>query len=301
MDMASATSSDGLINVPDCPILAPTTQPINQPLASASQTAAAAQTTIQSSAQSTPRLSRAPVAAAPIVPAAVPSVLKISGSRMDKIERVLDSKKNNWPLWSESMLNLFEINEVTEYVEGKVVCPDPALDPLGERNWRHNDAYAKILINKNLSEEERSYTQKCETSHKMWINLKTIYEPSDALDLTDELATLFQMRAIEGSNIPEHLNSLKIQWDRLSFELFYDQLLGDVFFKRIIAQSLPRSWDAFTNPYVSGPIDEEADKDRFNLKRVTSQLLIGKIKRQYHLNEFHSHHAFALRQQYHIL
>jgi len=58
--------------------------------------------------------------------------------------------------------------------------------------------------------------------------------------------------------------------------------MGDAFFKRIIAQSLPRSWNAFTNPYVQGHVDE-TDKDPN--KHVDSQRLIGLIKQEYEMIE----------------
>ena len=212
--------------------------------------------------------------------AAPPSVTKLDTSRVTRIDQVLDSKRNNWPLWYDSMKNMFEMNDITEYTEGQIRCPDPILDPAGSKVWRQNNAYMKTLINVNIFDNERVHTQGCETAQQMWNNLKTIYKSSDGLVYTDKLQTIFQLRAMETTNIPEHLKTLKKLWDQLS--LYNDQLAGDVLFKRIITQSLPHSWNAFTNEYIRGYIDE-ADRD--SAKRVTSQQLISLINQEYNLNE----------------
>ena len=173
------------------------------------------------------------------VTATVPSIRKLDASRVTKINQVLDSKKNNWLLWYNSMTTMFEMNNIIDYVKGKIRCPNPAHDPTGAKHWHQNNAYTKTLINTNISDEERIHTQGCSTAYKIWTNLKAIYESSNALVYTDKLQMIFQIRATEGSNIPEHLIRLKKHWDQLN--IYNDQLVGDVLFKRIIAQLLPHS------------------------------------------------------------
>lgn len=157
-------------------------------------------------------------------------------------------------------------------------------DPVGAKHWQQNNTYVKTLININISDNERVHTQGHTTAHQMWSNLKTIYESSDSLVYTDKLQTIFQIRASKTTNITEHLKKLKKNWDQLS--LYNDQLTGDVLFKHIIAQSLPYSWNTFTNKYVRGCIDK-ADSDP--TKRVTSQQLISLINQEYNLNESQKH------------
>ena len=216
----------------------------------------------------------------PQVTVTVPSIRKLNASQVTKIDQVLDSKKNNWPLWYDSITTMFKMNDVIDYVEGKIRCPDLARNPMGAKHWRQNNAYTKTLINTNISDKERIHTQGCSTAHKIWTNLKAIYESSNALMYTDKLQMIFQIRATEGSNIPEHLMRLKKHWDQLN--MYNDQLVGDILFKRIIVQLLPHSWNAFTNPYIHRRIDK-ADKDP--AKRITSQQLIGLIIQEYNLNE----------------
>ena len=152
---------------------------------------------------------------------------------MSTNKQCLDRRKNNWPLWHESMMNLFVMNEIKGYIEGKIPCPDKALDPEGAKNWKCNNIFMKQLINENLAETEHSHTQGCVTATEMWISLKVIYKCDDGLVFTDQLQTLFQIRALEGSNILEHLRKLKKQWDQLS--PFHDTFMDNLFFKHIIA------------------------------------------------------------------
>ena len=196
----------------------------------------------------------------------------------------LDSKKNNWISWSQSMRNLFEMSDVVEYIEGTVPCPDPKVDPVGAKNWRWNNGFAKILIDNCTEDEEKLNTQGCQTAHEMWENLRSQFESQDCLVYTDLLQTIFELRATEGSNIVEHLAKLKKLWDQLGRMMFSEgsALENDVLFKRVIAQSLPRSWNSFTNQFVRGPINL-VDKDPKT--RTTSQQMIGMIKHEYYLNE----------------
>jgi len=60
------------------------------------------------------------------------------------------------------------------------------------------------------------------------------------------------MRAQEGSNIADHIMNLKKQWDQLTLFGENNRLMDDALFKQVIAQSLPQSWNQFTNPYVQG-------------------------------------------------
>jgi len=94
----------------------------------------------------------------------------------------------------------------------------------------------------------------------------------------DQLKSVLEIRAVEGANIPEHLARLKRQWDKLALFSEHNKLMSDAFFKCIIMQSLPRSWNVFTNPYVQGHVDK-SDKDPN--KHVDSQQLIGLIKQEY--------------------
>ena len=116
----------------------------------------------------------------------------------------------------------------------------------------------------------------------MWENLKSMYKSTDYMVYTDQLKATLEIRATEGTNIPDHLSRLKKSWDKLTLFSDHNKLMGDTFFKHVIVQSLPRSWNVFTNPFVQGHVDE-VDKDP--KKCVDSQKLIGMIRQEYNLIE----------------
>ena len=196
----------------------------------------------------------------------------------------LNIKKNNWISWSQSMQNLFKMSDVVEYIEGTVPCPNQKVDLVGAKNWRWNNGFAKILIDNCTEDEEKLNTQGCQTVHEMWENLCLQFKSQDCLVYTDLLQTIFELRATEGSNIVEHLAKLKKLWDQLGWMMFSEgsALENDVLFKRVIAQSLPCSWNNFTNQFVQGPINL-VDKDPKTC--TTSQQMIGMIKHEYYLIE----------------
>jgi len=216
------------------------------------------------------------------------------GNGNTKVKKPLDSKANNWSLWAQDIYLIFDFMKAIGYVEGKIPCPNAALYPESAENWHQNDTYAKMLINKNIIDNKKMHTRKCATAHHMWNNLKSIYENTSYLVFTDQLSTLFVMKAMEDTNIPEHLAKLKHLWDKLTLFSKQNKLLSDALFKRIIAASLPHSWNMITNPYVQGWIDEP---DTDPKKRIDSQQLISIIKQEWELNKSRKNKELVTTQQ----
>src|SRR5260221_10374060 len=194
---------------------------------------------------------------------------------MQKADESLQRKKNNWETWSQSIYMLFDLAEVTPYVEGTLPCPDPMIDPFGARNWRYNDTFTKIMISNNIAPSECPHTRGCATAHKMWQNLQMIYQSTSYLIQTEKIREICTTRVYEGMDIPEHLVQLKDKWDKISFYHHPNQengIASDKFFKHLLAGLLPRSWDNFTQAYLHGSLDEvELDPKR----RTDSQRAIS--------------------------
>ena len=125
------------------------------------------------------------------------------------------------------------------YVKGMIPCSNDTLYAESAMNWCQNDTYTKMLINKNIVNNEKMHTCKCAMAYQMWINLKSIYENMSYLVFIDQLSNLFAMKALEGADIPEHLTKLKYQWDELTLFGKQNKLLLDALFKCIIVASLP--------------------------------------------------------------
>ena len=71
--------------------------------------------------------------------------------------------------------------------------------------------------------------------------------------------------------------NMKRCWEKINLISNDNFKLPDLFFKVIIALSLPSSWDAFTNPFVGGVRGEE-EKDPKKL--MSSQEFIGILKEE---------------------
>ena len=99
----------------------------------------------QSTQQSTSQSQAPPQIIQPSVPQGLagaqnlvvaPTIQRVRDTTMMRISSAkLDSKKNNWISWSQSMQNLFEMSDVVKYIEGTVPCPDPKVDLVGAKNW----------------------------------------------------------------------------------------------------------------------------------------------------------------------
>jgi len=87
------------------------TQTIQQPL----QTSAPAPT---------PQNSSAPATSQAVM--AVPLILKGGGLGITKIKETLEGKKNNWTIWSESIMMLFNLNDIVNFIVSRVLHPDKA-------------------------------------------------------------------------------------------------------------------------------------------------------------------------------
>src|SRR5260221_9106263 len=224
-----------------------------------------------------PSSSSEPQQMVPNIQASVTCIRAAEASAVMKVGEVLDTRIKNWSSWSQSMELLFNLFEVHDYVLGRVTLPEQTRDPVGASNWQYNDTFAMILIMTNISPREKVYTNGCPTSHRMWRSLQSMHKLMSYLIATDNFRSLMT-RANEGENISDHLTKLKYYWDQLI--LFGDQNyhISDSLFKRIIASSLPSSWDQFTVPYVSSRLDE-IDIDP--CKHIDSQQLIGIIKQEY--------------------
>jgi len=66
-----------------------------------------------------------------------------------------------------------------------------------------------MLIDNNIAVSEKTHMQGCCTATRVWQNLCKVYESKDQLIFTDQLQLIFSTRASEGSNIVEHVISMK--------------------------------------------------------------------------------------------
>jgi len=215
--------------------------------------------------------------AAPRTPT-IAHIHAVEGAAITKAGDLLDSKTKNWSGWAQSMVLLFKLFGIQEYVLGEVTYPDPKDDPESAANWTYNDTFAQLLITSNISVKERVHTNGCTSAHCMWLSLQSMHESKSHLILTTHLHTLMNTIAAEDNNITKHLTKLKLSWDQLSLFSDDNYHVSKFLFKHIIALSLPESWDNFTDQFVAGQLDLVDTDPR---KHIDMQQFIGIIKQEH--------------------
>ena len=108
-----------------------------------------------------------------------------------------------------------------------------------------------MLICKNISALQKVYVGQDNKSYEVWRNLEAIHEVTGNTTIITWIQMLFKCTADEGDNIKEHLNNLKMIWEWINLLSAEDFMISDMFFKIIISSSLPPSWDAYTQAYIT--------------------------------------------------
>jgi hypothetical protein len=123
----------------------------------------------------------------------------------------------------------------------------------------------------------------CNSAHEVWANLEAAnsYQASEALFAYGR--ELFHTTAGERDNIIEHLDTLKKYRQQTNSVALYNERLEitDDIFNRIIAHSLPPSWDYFMGRHVGTQtfVDDEPETV------VNSQRFIEVIEQEYRRRE----------------
>jgi hypothetical protein len=171
----------------------------------------------------------------------------------------------NYNDWCNGIKWLFIIHQVERYVDGSIPRPDPEHDPIRAANWAQNDAFACLIITSNIHTTQMKHTNPCGTSYEMWKALRAVHEPRRYQTLINNIRILFRCSAEEGADIPRHLDLIKDTWECINALGSGRFQISDLFFKTIIASSLPPSWGE--TDFVN--IDP--------MKKMSSQELIGAI------------------------
>ena len=207
------------------------------------------------------------------------------GAHAPRVDEILMGPEN-YSDWCHLVKWLFIIHQVLPYVEGTIPRPDPEVDPIGARNWSQNDAFACSIITSSISSSQRKHTNPCDNSYAMWKALKAVHESRGHQTVINYIRTLFRCSAEEDADIPHHLDIIKETWERINALGSEHFQISDLFFKIIIASSLPPSWDHFTETYIGS----ETGFVHFDPKKqMSSQEFIGVIISEYNRRVSHVH------------
>jgi hypothetical protein len=215
-----------------------------------------------------------------------------------KLDEFLCLNDTNWVVWRVHIIEIFRLCGVEGYVKGTLLCPDPNVDPKGAKNWSCNDAYTRLIISFNVTQSQISNTSMGNNAHEMWKNLEDANRSQESKTLLAYKRKLCHTTAEERDNIIEHLDKLKKYRQQMNFVAFcYKRFkICDSSFNKIIAESLPPSWDYFTGRYV-GTQTFMDDDDPATM--ISSQRFIEIIEQEYRRRE-RCDREFLARQPTHI-
>jgi gag-polypeptide of LTR copia-type/GAG-pre-integrase domain len=186
--------------------------------------------------------------------------------------------ENNWAAWRQCMTKSLKFYNVEGYLHGIPARPSDADDVDDLENWEHSDSFVQTVITLNIKPSEMAHISRCETAAAMWSSLKAVHESSGHLTAMIMKRNLLQTRAKEGDDIGKHLAKMKEDWEQICQMDTKRTIIDDASFKEILALSLPRSWDGFTQPYING--EEGVDNPR-SKGLISSQKFIGLLRQEY--------------------
>ena len=144
--------------------------------------------------------SNAPVASSSTIaqPAALPvSALAISNGMFSTLSN--DTKfsnlcmsKDNWPKWSQKIIEVMEMSELDNYIHGTVPAPDINADPASFKHWKGNNKKLIGFLKAFVEDGKKSYLA-TENAHTAWQNLLVRHEkqgPTTQVRLIQEVLSI---------------------------------------------------------------------------------------------------------------
>jgi hypothetical protein len=211
-----------------------------------------------------------------------PSIARVKANENTGITKLNDHLTDtNYNTWKGQMMLTLEICGVEKYAQGTEEKPDIEVDRQGLQNWEFNDRYTRGLIINNVTQGVKHHISTCKSAKDMWSSLAAIFESKAHLTLRAYKRNLESLKADEETDIIKHLDQLKIYWERINSSPNKDHHISDFNFKLTIGDSLPSSWDNFTDPYINITTDDPITEYTDHRKIVSSQQFMGIIKEEY--------------------
>jgi transposase InsO family protein len=173
------------------------------------------------------------------------------------------------------MQALLEERDLWDYVTGDKEKPQTSVASTAAEKarlaeWIKNDAKARRQMILCMSSAELRGTQGMATSKDLWDLLVNRKESSGSAGINNALAALFRAKAETEGDIPEHLIKIRDLQEQIHTQgLKFSLDLPDWVFTAIMINTLPSSWDAFTNAYagtLAGDSSLRAERSPYRVK-----------------------------------
>jgi hypothetical protein len=160
--------------------------------------------------------------------------------------------KDNWPKWSQKILEVMEMSKMDNYLLGNIPQPDMVTDPASHKCWKGNNKKVIEFLKAYIEDGEKTFVM-TENAHIAWKNLVDHHKkqgPITQVCLIQEVLSIYYPKDIAGWSVTtDHI------WDICTWIFAQAVPTFDVLFMVAMLDVLEREadhiWSEITSHYIS--------------------------------------------------
>jgi hypothetical protein len=122
--------------------------------------------------------------------------------------------KDNWPKWSQKILEVMEMSKKDNYLLGIIPQPDPVTDPTSHKCWKGNNNKVIGFLKAYVEDREKTFVT-TKNVHIAWKNLMDHHEkqgPITQVHLIQEVLSIYYPKDVAGwSTTTNHIRDICTQ------------------------------------------------------------------------------------------
>ena len=119
--------------------------------------------------------------------------------------------KDNWPKWSQKIVEVMEMSELDEYLTGTIPIPDVSTDAVSFRNWKGNNKKLIGFLKAYVQDGGKTFLA-TDNAHTAWANLHNHHEKQGLITqvrLIQELLSIYYPKDVSAwATTMDHLRDL---------------------------------------------------------------------------------------------
>ena len=96
------------------------------------------------------------------------------------MESILSDKdklnETNWAIWSKWMIPILKVCQIHGYIHRTIKQPDPDMNANAITTWDSNEEYAKLVLLKNISNEQVQHIDEEQFVADVWKSLVSLHQ-----------------------------------------------------------------------------------------------------------------------------
>ena len=150
--------------------------------------------------------------------------------------------ETNWAIWSKQIILILKVCQIQGYIHGTIKWSNPDANTNAASTWDSNEEYVKLVLLKNISNEQVQHTNEEQSAADIWKSLVSLHQATGFRTTLMSMHELFNIHTVENNHISAFLNKMKSIVN--SINLMKSKFnISDLTYAGVIAQSLNSSWD----------------------------------------------------------